>query len=87
MVHGASIGAIGGNLQQLVTLTEDMKQESRRAIEFWVNHSKLSEDEVKKSFLDGPDHYIIPNDALVYGIVDFIVPAKPVKKPLKKDKK
>ena len=36
MVHGASVGYAGGNYQQLVTLTEDMKQEQRRAIEFWI---------------------------------------------------
>ena len=86
MVHGASTGFGGGNYQQLVTLTEDMKQELHRGIEFWTGHTKLSEDEVKKTFLDGADHYIVPNDAVVYGIVDFIVPGKIVKKSLKKNK-
>lgn len=74
MVHGAYVGGIDGNYQQLIAATVDMKQEFEKSVRFWKDHSSLkSEEDVKKVFLNGFDHTYSPEEALKYGIVDFIV--------------
>jgi ATP-dependent Clp protease protease subunit len=77
MVHGASIEGLGGNYPQLVCAKKDMELEYGRMLRFWVEHSKyMSEEEVKKLFLDGFDHWISPEEALAHNIIDFIIPKK-----------
>ena len=81
MVHGAYIGGVDGNYQQLIAATIDMKHEFDRAVNFWQEHSCYkTEEEIKKFFLNGFDHYWTPEEALAHGIIDTIVGQSKTKK-------
>jgi len=83
MIHGASIDGICGNYPQLVSSMKDMELEYKRMSRFWTEHSKYSEEDVRKLFLDGFDHWLTPEDALSHGLLDAVVPLKSAMKKKK----
>lgn len=82
MIHGAWIGDLSGNINQLVAQMKSVQDEHNRMIRFWIERSKYkNEEQIKKEFLTGVDQYFTAQEALSHGIIDNIIePRKKIRK-------
>ncbi len=76
MIHQFSSG-VDGNFADLTAQQIGNQQEFKRHLKFWREHSKYKTDALVVKYLLKPtDNYLTAEDALKYGIIDHIIPAK-----------
>jgi len=74
MIHGARLGHAEGNLHEMITITEAMRKEQEKDIQFWLSKSKYkTREQIISNFLNGQDQYFTAKEALSHGIIDGII--------------
>ena len=79
MMHRISGGAFGNadDLRDVITQIESFENDICKIIsERCTADPKLSPEEVKAKWFDGPDHWFSPEEALAAGLIDEVRPGK-----------